>query len=299
MSYIPYQIKFTQTEIHNIAQQAQSRIEASVAIYVKHFYMMIFNAAISGKFSVQINFKKVDVSSAQSLEVGKVVSASFMANDQKCLGDSYDKRLGLITEILEVETDRRYVVKVIGEKARAYSKKMLTAYENEMTFLHKVAKHEGNDAKAYDDKLRMIAYRVYGPEELEVGSEHERNEIISQTLSELERLLDINIVKQGGGLPPNRADNVYRVSWESPSVSSTNVILDEKGEAEDAERYDLTKFTSYPQHEEFLEKPKISKTEEMQERAKQYIMEIRNMSKKDATIDKYYVGMKEVSDTPI
>lgn len=292
MSYLPYQIKFTQAEIHNIAKQVKERIEATVAIYVKCFYTMIFKAALSGGFSTLISFKKVDISSLKILEVGTIVSASFMANHQKCLGDDSDKRLGIITEVLEFEADKRYVVKVIGEKARSYSKKMLSAYENEMKFLYKVAKDEGNNVQRHDDNLRMIAYRVYGKEELEIGSQNEKNTIISQTIGELERLLDIKIIKQGGGNElTGTTDFIYRISWETPPTyaSSTNTILDEKEEAEDADTYDLWQYTSHPDHEDLLSEKPMSKTEKVNA----YINQLVKIAANDIPeAGKFGVGMK-------
>lgn len=300
MSHLPYQIKFTQLEMHNMAKQVNLWIDTTVAMYVNHFYKMILNAVISGEFSICINFNKVDVSETKILKVGTIVTASFMANHQKCLGDNYDKRFGIITEVLEFEADKRYVVKVIGEKAHSYSKKNLTAYENEMTFLHKVAKHEGNNLQGHYDNLRMIAYRVYGPEELEIGSQNQRNTIISQTISELERLLDIKIIRQGGANKlKGTADFVYNLSWESPlaDASSTNVILDEKEESDDAETYNLYQDTSDPsfneRSEELFSKKPMTKTEKVNAYIKHFITITANNQTDD--IGKFSASMKSTA----
>lgn len=297
MSNLPYQIKFTQAEMHNMAKQVNVWIDATVAIYVNHFYKMLLNAVIGGEFSILINFNKVDVSEAKILKAGTIVTASIYANHQKCLGDSYDKRFGIITEVLEFEADKRYVVKVIGEKAHAYSKKNLTAYENEMTFLYKVAKHEGNNLQGHADNLPMIAYRVYGPEELEIGTQNQRNKIISQTISELERLLDIKIIRQGGANELKGSIDVgYRLSWETPptDASSTNIILDEKQEAEDAETYNLYQDTSDPsfneRYEEFFSKKPMSKTEKVNAYINQFITITANNQTDE--LGKFGVGMK-------
>jgi hypothetical protein len=267
---LPYQIIFSASEIHDMAKQANERIKETVSFYVNHFYKLILAKILVGESNVPvINFNKFEEEKGcKFLKEGIIVRVSRGCdNYKKCLGPFNDFRNGIVTSVLDYKGDTRYFVKVIGEKACAISDIPTNVYDSEKTYLRDLLptkpriglKGRGFQPIVDEEKLHLVSSTLYSADELEVGSFEERYKIITETMSELETLLGIDIIRRVGasiGYPTKYTDYMYKVSWKSEEELKQDQEKQELGTVKIAESdeeyanfYDLQQFSSTPEKE--------------------------------------------------
>lgn len=272
-----YQISFSAAEVYNMAKQSNERIKETVSYYVNHFYKLILAKILIGEFTAPlINFNKFDEEKADKyLKEGTIVRVSRNTNDKKCLGSFSDFRNGIVTQVLEYKEDKRYLIKVIGEKACAPSDMPTNVYDSEKTYLRALFPGSKKQIFMYGngfpivngEKLHTLSSMLYSADEIEVGSFEERYQIISQTMDELESLLGITIIKKVGAniaYPKKYTDYMYKISWKSEEELKQDLEKEEQekehkpycftSEEEEqekvyAELYDLQQLSSTPEKE--------------------------------------------------
>ena len=255
---LAYQISFSADEAYNMAKQSSERIKETVSYYVNHFYKLILAKILIGEFTAPlINFNKFDEEKADKyLKEGTIVRVSRNTNDKKkCLGPFHDFRNGIVTQVLEYKEDKRYLIKVIGEKACAPNDMPTNAYDSEKTYLRALFPGSKKQIFMYEngfpiingEKLHTLSTMLYSAVELEVGSFEERYQIISETMDELESLLGITIIKKVGAsiaYPKKYTDYMYKISWKSEEELKQDL------EKEEQEHKPYSLFTSEEEEQE-------------------------------------------------
>lgn len=307
---LPYQIVFSADEAYKMAKQANERIKETVSFYVNHFYKLILAKILVGEFTAHINFKRLDEEKVDKiLKEGTIVRISRDAkNHKKCLGPFTDFRNGIITSVLECEGGTRYLIKVIGEKACALSDMPTNAYDIEKTYLRALIPTSikiGLKGRSFppiidEEKLHVISSTLYSADELEVGSFEERYQIITETMEELDSLLDITIIGRAGaciGYPTKYTDYLYKITWKSEEEQKKDLEQEQDdkpysslypSEEEYAELYNLKQCSSTSEKAEAKNEEKPKAVEEVKEVCSEKYSSALEKFKRSMTIRKSY-----------
>lgn len=179
------------------------------------------------------------------------------------------------------------MIKVIGEKACALSDIFTNAYDSEKTYLRALIPTSikiGLKGRSFppiidEEKLHVISSTLYSADELEVGSFEERYQIITETMEELDSLLDITIIRRVGasiGYPTKYTDYIYKITWKSEEEQKKEQEQEQEqddkpysslypSEEEYAELYDLKQCSSTPEKAEAKNEEKHKEVEEVKE----------------------------------